>query len=1397
MTKSVVGIMMLLLGIVASGQEIRETRLTTDNGLADNNVRNIYQDTLGFLWFSTLNGLSRYDGNEIINFRPDGGEARSLTEHRLRWATMSGNGLLWVSTYSDIFNCYDTRQEEWLDLTVGGNSQKGRFRELKEMGDGSVWLWGKESGCVRWERDKTGAMRGEEMNVEHGNLPSNSITFVAQERDCQTTYIASQKGLYAYRGGDITAVDIRRDFAAYGFGSDGTLLLATRDGELWQAHSGRLTRRVADARQKMDGGQVKEMIVARDRCVMTTTNGCYEVDLKTGAIRQAPLIAHGGECWMERDNRGDGWVTDSEGELWHIVQDGNVAERVDLKRERQIAPQSRRYEHFVRDSEERVWMITPEFELAVLADGKIVNTGIKRVKCIAADRSGGVWAGTEFTGVVHLEMSRAHTLRIGDGQQTTRSMLNEGDEGLLVGSRTGGVVAYTADLASSHMIEESHDGCYALHRDREGRLWMGTRNDGIWVDGRHYTHITGDTATLSHEAVYAICADKRGRIWIGTFGGGLELAEMGGHGDIRFRSYDLGAFGRRWVRCIETDKAGRLWIGSNGGLTIVEADSLAEGEATRMRHYNRENGGLLSDEVRSIWRDEAGRMWISEAGSGFAVATVTENGDIDIRHYGEAEGLRNTMVQSFCGDDRGRTWIATEYGLTEFDIKTETFCNFPLSSTPQDNVYAENSATRLTDGRLAFGTMNGLTVIWPEESQRGKATEQVTMTSLNIGGIDIGPSDSESPLNVAMPYADRIRLTHDQNSFNIRFSLLDYTDIQAQRFTWKLGGYDKDWNTAQRQSQAQYKNVPPGEYTLMVKGCDAYGNWSDIRRLKISISSPIWQRWWAIGCYIIIGLAVIAEIWHVARRINTLNGKIRVEKELTELKLVFFTNISHEFRTPLTLILGSIEKLQQTAHMPQDSQQPLGILDKSAKRMLRLVNQLLEFRKMEKGKLSLALQRTEAVSFIADIAHQFDDVAAQKEMRYTINSTEERIDAWLDQEKVDKMVYNLISNAMKYTPDGGSVSVRTEVDKKSDVLNIIVTDTGVGIAPEMRNELFTRFARGRVSTDSIGIGLNLTKELAKTHKGDVTYAAGEKCGSTFKISLPLKRESYYDTDFLNESARVIDDEITDEEEPAVTDGTRRRVLIVEDEEDIRAMMVGELGKTFDVIEARDGAEGIDKARAEHPDLIICDVMMPRVDGLEATKRLKGDFATNHIPIILLTALSSQESKTKGINCGADDYISKPFSMTYLKARCVNIISQRDKLREKYSHTPGMATPQAICGSDKDTEFMTRLNEMVTENLGNPDLSVEQIARDMGMSRTAFFSKTKGLTGYAPVEYMRVMRLKRAAELLLTDKEVSVAETAYRVGFSDPFYFSKIFKTHFGASPSEYRKHQRPQCEAAS
>lgn len=1403
------------LSSVHASVEIRSNKLTTGDGLANNSIRYMFQDSKGFMWMGTVNGLSYYDGNSFVSIYPDPNLPVSLADPRIRNMEEDSNGFLWIATLSSLYSCYDLKHGRFVDFTGCGEYKQSYSKKIIAS-DQSIWLWDNNNGCRRVVY-QNGQFSSQAYKKELGNLSSDEVLFVYESNDSPGhVWIGTRQGLWKYHEGKLEAMDTQGESWEHIFSYDQYTRIITGKKEIYRhSLSNNRLEKIASLTELGDTGVITGSLRLQHQWVMFTATGSYILDPVTGKLRRfSRLNIKNGN--VTRDNKGNAWVHNYTGNVWYVnTSTGDIKPFQFLSSEHLGYIDVERYS-IIHDSRDIIWITTygnglfaydlntgglQHFTFEVSHSSHINSNYLQY---IIEDRSGGIWVSSEFSGLSHLEILNKGTLRIypngenaSDRSNTIRMLLRGKNGNVFMANRMGTLYEYDAGLKNILRKEKFTHNVYSMCEDNEGQLWLGMRGIGLRIGpDQWYRHNSKDPGSLSNDNVYLIYRDRKGRMWIGTFGGGLNLAVKTDNG-YQFKHFFQDSYGEKRVRVIQEDRNGMMWVGTNNGIYIFHPDSLIHAPKNYIL-YNHVNETFPSNEIRCLVNDHEGNMWIGTTGTGFAICNP---GD-DYQHltfdcYSMKDGLPNGVIQSIVEDQDHKMWIATEYGISRFTPATKQIENYYFSSYTLGNVYSENTACINTDGRLLFGTNYGLVALDTHKVENMEKPVSTVFTGLHINGTHMLPGMEDSPLDETMSYTRELKLKHYQNSFVIAFSTFNFLS-GASKYSYRMPPYDSEWSIPSAQNLATYRNLPPGKYQLQVKACNVAGMWGKESTLEIIIAPPFWQTTWAYLIYLVlIGIAGYFS-FHIIRNFNRLRNRIAIEKQLTEYKLEFFTNISHEFRTPLTLIQGALNKLVNIENPPKEMQRPLRTMDKSTRRMLRLINQLLEFRKMQKSKLALSLEETDVIAFLYEIFLSFKDTSESKHMDFSFEPSQPSYKMYIDKGNLDKVTYNLLSNAFKYTPSNGKIIFKVDILEDKQQLRIQVIDNGIGIPKEKRSELFKRFMQSSFSHSSVGVGLHLTHELVNVHKGSISYEDNEGGGSVFTVILPTNSEIYQEKDFLVPNQLLIEEEeqqhakefIREEKpedtfQPPVDPLNKRKVLIIEDDTDIREFLKEEVGIYFEVEVAADGTSGFEKASTYDADLIICDVLMPGMSGFEVTRKLKNEFTTSHIPIILLTALDIEEKYQEGIESGADAYITKPFNVSLLLARIFKLIELRDKLRQKYSNEPGLAH-SIICTNDKDQKFSAKLNEVLNEHMTDTEFSVNDFAGIMGLGRTVFYKKVRGVTGYSPYEYLRVMRLKKAAEMLLTE-DLTIAEVAYSVGINDPFYFSKCFKNQFGVSPSAYRK----------
>ena len=1209
---------------IAASVEVRSTHMTTGDGVANNSIRYIYQDSKGFIWMGTLNGLSRYDGNSFVTYRPEGGNKISLIDHRIRDLEEDKNGFLWIATSAELFSCYDLKKDCFVDFTGCGEYEQLYSYKMTDR-EGNVWLWQDGNGCR-----KVTYMNGEFTSVvfkkENNNLPSNNITYISEDEQGRI-WIGSHDGIAQVVGNKAVLVEENHDaFKMMSFGKDVFFLSGTgtislkREGE-----DSRIVTRLGE------GSKVYSTMRLQNDWIVFTEDGSYVFNLRTHQVsRDTELNIARGQ--VQIDNRGNFWIYNHTGKVWYVNAKTRFVKSFQLIPADKVNYIDEERYHIVHDSRDIVWISTygnglfaydlatdelQHFESNINGFSHITSNFLQY---IMEDRAGGIWVSSEYTGISRLSVLNEGAERVfpedetlSDRSNTVRMINRMPDDKIWLGTRRGGLYIYDPHLKTIESSRYFDSNIYAVEEGADGSIWLGSRGNGLSIDGKWYTYHSNDPLSIGNNNIFTLYRDRKNRMWIGTFGGGLNLAVKEKDKYV-FKRFLNNFYSQRQIRVIQEDNNGWIWVGTSAGVYIFNPDSLMN-DPDNYITYNYNNGKLRSNEIKCIHQDSKGRIWVGTSGKGFSMCMPEgDYRNLTFEHYDGSDGLVNSMVQSIVEDREGKLWVATEYGISRFDPDTHAFENFFFSAYALGNVYSENSGCVSKDGKLMFGSNYGLVVITPGKIvNNSTVTPMAAFTNLRINGIAMRPGDVDSPLDRSLIYTDEIELKYFQNSFVIDFSTFDYSGTNSTKYTYRLDNYDKEWSIPSSLNFAAYKNLAPGTYKLRVKACNGVGVWGDKETvLKIIVVPPFWKTTWAFFIYaILIGVALYIT-FRLMRDFNTLRNRIQVEKQLTEYKLVFFTNISHEFRTPLTLIQGALEKMQRGGKIPKEMAYSLKVMDKSTQRMLRLINQLLEFRKMQNNKLALSLEETDVMAFLYEIFLSFNDAAESKNMDFKFLPSVASYKMFIDKGYLDKVTYNLLSNAFKYTPSGGKVTFSVTVDEAKKQLVISVADSGVGIPKEKRNELFKRFMQSSFSGSSVGVGLHLTHELVCVHKGTIVYTENEGGGSIFTVSLPTDISVYEEKDFLIPHNVLLEEEevhhaaVLAEEISAQEGGVelpsaplnKRKVLIIEDDNDVREFLKEEVGQYFEVVAEADGPSGLERARTYDADLIICDVLMPGMTGFE-------------------------------------------------------------------------------------------------------------------------------------------------------------------------------------------------------
>ena len=1385
--------------------KVNTEKLTTNDGLPDNNVCDIYQDKRGFIWFCTLNGLSKYDGNRFVNFKKQNDEKLSLIDNRVKSVKEDHNDHLWILTSAELYSCLNLKNDRFVDYSGNGDLYC-HYRKIMFSSSKDVWLWGSSDGCRRciFKKDSFVSYKFNKKNI--GSNTVNSIFEISKNK----VLIATDKALFLYANGRLRKIKINCNFVKI-TKINGVVFLLSDSGDCYELlANSRLKLRIAGPIESRISSSSGDFFIGH-KWIVFTKGGGYSFDVASFAKKRlsGDLDISNGMVIKTKENV---YIYNKTGCL-RLVHNGKVKALQLIPKDKACYIDYERF-HVVEDSNGLVWISTygnglfiydrkndqtQHFTAKMNSDSPMASDCLLSVM---EDRSGGIWISSEASGVSHMWKVSPKGRQLfpfssedAESSNFIKMIKKKNDASIEVATRNGWLLKYNSNMTRVEEKRHFEKNIYSLLENGK-ETFIGTKGGGLLVNSRQYIK-SGNKGDYSDDDVYCMLKDRNKNLWLGSFGGGLNLAIKTSKG-YKFRSFFSNITGLKEVRCILEDRKGRILLGTSGGLIVFYPKSLI-GNNKKYVCYNSKNSNLPSDEIKSIMQDSKGRLWFAITGSGIACCDDLSRRNLKFNILNIDDGLVNDKVQSIVEDRHGDLWIATEYGISRLHTDNMKFENFFFSSFVLGNVNSENSSVCLNNGNILFGTNYGIVIINPQKVRSDNKKYTVTCTGLRINGIDANPQDINSPLSMTLAYTNNIELKYNQNNFAVDFSTLDFPERNAVKYSYKLYGYDKEWSKPSTLTFASYKNLPSGTYTLHVKACDFSGVWGAESLLNLTVKSPWYFTWWAILLYFVILVCIAYFVFRMIEKMNNLRNIVKVEKEVVKYKMAFFTNISHEFRTPLTLIRASLDRLKIIVKndAPKDMGDSLKIMEKSTVRMMRLIEQLLEYRKMQSNKLTLSLQFINVSKMINDICSTFIDTAKSNDINFSFIDAESQVSFYVDKGHLDKITYNLLSNAFKYTPDGGTITVKIVFDSNKNKFYLIVADNGIGVPKDKQSRIFDSYMCGSKNNDSFGIGLSLTKSLVTISKGEIYYKENVGGGSIFTVELPTDKSVFDKNDFI----KFCDEQDVIEENNNVDDGcmideddeffekikpyNKNKILIIEDNDDVRNFVKDILGRYFEVISEKNGTDGFTTAKSSDVDLIVSDVMMPGKNGFELTKRLKNDFETSHIPIILLTALDDEDSQLEGSQSGADAYVTKPFSMRLLLGRIFQLLNQREKLKLKFTNDVNTVNT-SLCSSEQDQKFIRRMEAIVEKQMSDVQFSVDRLSDMLNIRRTTFYKKVRGITGYTPNEYIRVVRLKKAAEML-AEGTYNVSEISYKVGFDNPFYFSKCFKAQFGVSPSKYKK----------
>ncbi len=1416
-----------------------------EDGLSQNTAFSILFDSKGFMWIGTMNGLNRYDGYEFKIFRSSSESGHNFTNNRITELWEDKKGFIWLETYDGYYHYFNPESEIFTSIPVYKDTgiRSGSMQIFLQYSDDIVLLGSSESGFYFLKYDPE---RRTYVINQYPDKIDAEIRFIHKDLDGNIwtgsesgIFMSSRKSLEAgtpeftrYLSGSFTSVCETAEEVWFGSANNGISACNKFNG----------SNRTFGIGPYKQSGNISVLYMTRQRKILAGIDGTgYLVTDSTGGNWKKISYHSRNPGEIFEDKSGNVWLTAVEfgatkldmislNSRYYELTPAEIRPLTDLERPR-----------FFEDSNGTLWLGLHGSGLALYDrnkdsfvffrnDPKNRNSIASNfVHCIAEDRYGQLWAGTgQVNGGIEkvILKNRAFEHVLPEKQSSdllenvTRALIEDNNHSLWVGTKAGRLHLFDSTLYQAGIFlslpgqnnESSVNITYSLFIDNRNYLWIGSKGYGLAVSSQplektapNHTHIRfrrfeydpDDKGSISNNNIYSICQDKEGNIWVGTYGNGLNLVIDPWAVNTKFKRINQqnSNLSSNMIRHLMTDSKGNLWVATIFGINLLKREDILSGkyDFRVFVHNISDEKSLIYNDVIHIYEDSGGNLWFGTFGGGVDMTGNSGEPEVVFRHYGPNLVQGYGIIFGILEDDFGKIWLSSENGLICLDpvtAKSEVYNTFNGLGF---NNFSENTCYRLSDGSLVFGGNGGFEVIRPERIIRSLPHEQIELTRFMLFNREVPIAGKDSPLKKSISFSDEIKLKHNQSSFSIDYSSLDFLDPAKTEYSYKLDNFDAAWNNVGSQHRATYTNLSPGKYVFRVRSMERNGRSASGERLLNIWITPPWHK--TLPAYTLFGIIMILiaiSIYRIISRINSYKNALIIEKKVNDYKLQFFTNISHEIRTPLTLIIGPLEDILADRDISGRKKMQMEIMLKNARRMLRLTNQLLDFRKVQNNKMTLKIRKIEIVAFTREIFDSFLPLASHKGIDCSFESEFTEHSIFADPSKLDIIIYNIISNALKFTCTGKKVTVKISKSELSDSTDISVTDEGPGIPQKDLANLFTRYTiLNNSDLGGTGIGLALSWELAKLHGGNILVESTPGKGSTFSVRLPEGFGHFRNIpDFYPEDAGNVGfkhqnetiDEIENEESflPDTTD--KNMILVVEDNHEVLDYICQSLKSFFICIGARNGSEGLHLARTLNPDLIITDIMMPGMDGIEMTGVLKEDFNTSHIPVIMLTSKSEMTDQIKGIKTGAEAYITKPFSMEYLKTVASNLLSQREKIIARFLKEKPLEKAQTGINS-KDEEFISKVVSFVEDHCSNT-ISIDDLAGECNVSRTVLYNKIKGLTGLSPLDFLRKIKLNMASRYI--GKGYNVSEAAFRTGFTDVRYFSRLFKQQFGHLPSQHK-----------
>jgi len=1344
---------------------LKFNRLTTKNGLPSNDIQKVYQGRDGYIWIASMNGLYKYDGHTFYIYKSNLYNPELLSNNNILCITEDYENHMWVGAKG--LNMIDKKSGTVyiIDKEEFSNNNISTLLVTKD----NRLLAGTDRGLYQYMYDKDSCIAINEKTTD-GVLPSAPIKTLIEDSRGQVWIGTWDRGLYRYdpeakkyysypkmttnNSAHVIFEDSKKQIWIGTWGEGLFLLENAYDNEkvTWISYTN----------QNNDHNSLAYNIIydisedTHNNTLWVGTRDGLSIlkDEKTGYfVNYYP----GDNDNTISTNEVNSIIRDNQGMMWLGLLGGGINTVITRK------PYFRTYNF----------------------DQLKQKIGTNSISSLYVDNDGIFWLGVRNYGLVQYDR----------GKQLFK-LYNEIDG------------FSTLDIMTSVMS--------ITQISSKKQIWIGAYDTGIIAyekrnkAGKITQYSPINTSWLAGGQVYDVYEDPLSNIWIGTERGLSMLASDNTY--IRFNSIECD--GRKLISSVIIDieggvKSDEIWIATNNNGVFRLNRSEKNVEDYTVKCYSISNKKLNTINASCIHKDKKERIWIGSDGSGLNLFDRESDTFISVH---KDWNLPGDVVSSILEDDNGNLWLGSNVGLVRLTVKDDlsgiTYRHFTVADGLCDNSFNRKVAFIGNDGEMFFGGPQGINSFYPEQIEDNSSFfPSIVITDIkthNRSWIGLDNKTRYKISELAPGYTEKIKLDYQSNNFSIEFASLGYENPEQQMYAYKLDGFDNDWRYTNSSGRyAHYTNLKHGSYIFTLKATNENGVWSDqIKTLQVEILPPPWKTWWAYLIYAITVISIVIFVHRMLVNRIKLKNKLHIQElenakveEINHSKLQFFTNITHELLTPLSIISASVDELKKD--IPGYSSQ-FKVMYSNINRLVRLLQQILEFRKAESGNLKLKVSQGDITMFVANSVEGFRPLIKKKQISLSLECNPTTFNAYFDPDKLDKILYNLLSNASKYNRKNGSI--RVELTRENDNTAILnVQDEGFGLSDEVQKTLFKRFYEGeyrKFNTIGTGIGLSLTKDLVILHGGDISVESEEEKGTKFTVKLPINR-SAYDEDSIDDSFTIsndnsddwlqeADDDLFTEEEDMDEDGqnSRYNLLIIEDNEDLLKLMVKLLSTEYNIKTATNGRTGLDIVKTENIDIVVSDIIMPEMDGIELCKEIKNNIESSHIPVIMLTSKMSDDDRINAYESGADAYINKPFNLSLLHARINNLLKAREHTSRNFKNQLVFESKE-LNYTTLDEEFLKKAIDCVHKNLDDPDYDQTQFIIDMGTSRSTLFRKMKSLTGMSYVSFIRNIRLKAACRIIEEKKQIRISELAYAVGFNDPRYFSTCFKKEFGMQPREY------------